>query len=200
MALSAVDDIGEDPEQRPWEEPDGPEAWERMPGEGPKPYAALVAYREMGPNDRSTRGLARQLAKSGSLVRQWSVRWWWQERCALHDADVYSRVRQAQVEELAAMAVRQARLGVAAQGKVAEWLMNLDPSTLTATTATRLLEVSSKLERVARGEATEIARTTSEIAVTARDPFDGELPPIEQLIAIREHLDRQAAAIRNDPA
>lgn len=82
--------------------------FDRQPGEGPKPFAAFVAYRQMG-GSRSLSRLHVELAKSARMLKGWSSKFRWQERVAAWDADVERRQRAAEDEAIRDAARRRAK-------------------------------------------------------------------------------------------
>ena len=149
--------------------------FEQQPKEGAKAFAAFCAYLSLGP-ERSTQAVARKLAKSEQLVRRWSARWRWAERVRAHAG------RLAAVEREAAEAL--------ARGKAAEWLgrqqslreqewemhekcvaaarralaafMEREKVYANLADIARVLEVASKLGRLASGMATDKTELTGE--------------------------------------
>lgn len=59
--------------------------WDRQPEESAKAYRAFTVYRDQGPQ-RSIRGTARAMARSATLLKDWSSRWGWVARCTAWDA------------------------------------------------------------------------------------------------------------------
>src|SRR4051812_37978266 len=82
--------------------------WDRRPGEGQKAFAAASAYFGLGPG-RSIQAVAREFAKSGSLLRRWSARFAWVERAAAYDVHMESIRRGAREAALAREAAKWER-------------------------------------------------------------------------------------------
>ena len=81
-------------------------AFEQQPRESAKAFAAFSLYLNLGPQ-RSTAEVAKKLAKSEQLIRRWSAKFAWTDRVAAHGAHL------AIIEREAVEAV--------ARGKAAEW-------------------------------------------------------------------------------
>ena len=81
-------------------------AFEQQPRESNKAFAAFSLYLSLGP-ERSTAEVAKKLAKSEQLIRRWSANFAWTDRVAAHGAHL------AIIEREAVEAV--------ARGKAAEW-------------------------------------------------------------------------------
>jgi hypothetical protein len=85
------------------------EPWERQPRESLKAFAAFRAYLEAGPQ-RSHRGLAQQLGKSGSLISRWANAHGWTVRIAAWDEFQARQHKASTVEVIAARTERQAEI------------------------------------------------------------------------------------------
>ena len=149
--------------------------FEQRPGESDKAFAAFAMYLSMGAQ-RATAAVAKQLAKSEQLVRRWSARWQWLDRVAAH-AEYLSRVEREATEALA-------------RGKSAEWLtrqqtlretewemhekciaaarrglaayMEREKVYANLSDIARMLEIASKLGRLATGMPTDKTEITGE--------------------------------------
>lgn len=125
--------------------------WERLDRETPASWEAFTTYRNMGA-ERSTAKVARTLGKSKALTDRWSSANKWVERAQAWDDEQDRQWRAETARARRKMAERQAKLGALGENKVASWLMNLDPDTLTPSEAARWLEVASRLQHSALGE------------------------------------------------
>jgi hypothetical protein len=149
--------------------------FEQQTKESDKAFAAFALYLSMG-SERSTAAVATKLTKSEQLVRRWSARWRWTERVAAHAAHLAAVERDA-TEALA-------------RGKSAEWLkrqqelrerewtmhekciaaaerglkafMEREKVYANLADIARMLEVASKLGRLASGLATDKTEVTGE--------------------------------------
>lgn len=139
--------------------------WEQQQqkGETRQAFAAFTCYRDMKPHERSGSKVAATLGKSEQLIWRWSSRWSWVERAQAWDAELDRVARAAQQEAVAEMNARHASIGMLMLSKALAKLVGdealkveaLDPSTLTPYQVARLVEAGQKVERLARGEATE---------------------------------------------
>ncbi len=147
--------------------------FEQLPKESAKAFAAFTAYLNLGP-ERSVATVGEQLGKSGSLLERWAKRFDWTARAHAHAAHL------AAVEREAAEAL--------ARGKAAEWLKRTDEVRerewqmhekciaaaerglkafmerekvyANLSDIARILEVASKLGRLAAGMATDKTEVT----------------------------------------
>ena len=147
--------------------------FEQLPKESAKAFAAFTAYLNLGP-ERSVATVGEQLGKSGSLLERWAKRFDWTARAHAHAAHL------AAVEREAAEAL--------ARGKAAEWLkrqtalretewrmhekciaaaerglkafMEREKVYANLSDIARILEVASKLGRLAAGMATDKTEVT----------------------------------------
>jgi hypothetical protein len=145
-----------------------PLPFEQQPREGVKAFAAFSLYLSLGA-ERSTAAVAKKLAKSEQLVRRWSAKFGWTDRVAAHGAHLAIVEREA--------------VEAAARGKAAEWekreqqlretewtmheraiaaakrgldaYMEKDKVYANLADIARMLEIASKLGRLATGLGTE---------------------------------------------
>ncbi|MBC7340903.1 MAG: hypothetical protein H5U02_00355 [Clostridia bacterium] len=162
------------------------ELWERQKGESRKAYQAFCAYRDMGPA-RSLAKVSQQLRKSKVLLQRWSVRWSWVARAEAWDDELDRRAREAQEQARLEMVDRHARAAVAFQQRVLERLAELDPSELSPGDLVKWFDVAVKVERLSRGEPTEIGKQ------------EVTLPPILEVVLDEEEKGADQAASGADP-
>jgi hypothetical protein len=138
--------------------------WDRLSGESSKAYAHFCLYRDMG-QGRSLRKLAAD-AETTSQLRQlqhWSSRWKWVERCQSYDDHLLLQDRLRQEKERKDMLTRHGKIAVLGQNLVVKGIEKLladveqGKRDLSASDASRLLDVAVKIERLSRGEPTEIS-------------------------------------------
>ena len=145
-----------------------PLPFEKQPRESAKAFAAFSLYLSQGA-ERSTAAVAKELAKSEQLVRRWSAKFGWTDRVAAHAAHLAIVEREA--------------IEAAARGKAAEWesreqrlretewamheaaiaaakkglaaYMEKDKVYANLADIARMLEIASKLGRLATGLGTD---------------------------------------------
>ena len=136
--------------------------WDRLTGESSKAYAHFCLYRDMGVG-RSLRQMEK-LDGCTSQLRQlmrWSSRWRWVERCQQYDDYAERQLRVQQEKDRLEMHKRHAKIAVLGQNiavKAMEALLGKVQSGKQAVApadVTRLVDVSVKVERLARGEPTD---------------------------------------------
>lgn len=138
------------------------EAWELQPGEPTRAYECFATYRDLGPN-RTRKAVAEDLGISVTTLKEWFGKHAWEDRVRAYDLE-RDRANRVQLEsERLAMRLRHAGAAVFLQKKVAERLALMDPMEMTPKDAVYALDLSSKLERISRGE--ESAR----IEITGKD-------------------------------
>lgn len=138
------------------------EPWERQEGETSKQFEAFVIYRDMG-EERSLQKVANQLAKSRQLLTRWSSANNWVERCRAWDNEQDRLLRLEQLKDIKKMRKRHADTGTLMVAVAQKALKKMiDPETkqlkddVTANEIARLVEVGSKLERLSRGDTSEV--------------------------------------------
>jgi hypothetical protein len=152
-----------------------PLPFEQQPRESDKAFAAFSVYLSLGPQ-RSTYAVARKLAKSEQLIRRWSARHRWPERVAAHASHLAVVEREA-AEALARAKsaewlTQQQRLRetewelhekcIAAAKRALNTFMEREKVYANLADIARILEVASKLGRLASGLATETVEHTGE--------------------------------------
>ena len=169
-------------------------AWDRLPGESSKAYHHFCIYRDMAAN-RSLRQMA-GIPGCTSVRRQlnrWSSRRRWVERCQQYDDYLEYQLRVLQEKERREMSKRHAKIAMLGQSilvkgmeellaKVQNGEHNLAPAELA-----RLMDVSVKVERLARGESTAIHEAVG--------PGGGPVR-LEQQIMIRNIEEKARQAIK----
>jgi hypothetical protein len=138
--------------------------WDRLTGESSKAYKHFCLYRDMGP-ERSLSRMA-SVPECTSVRRQlnrWSSRWRWVERCQSYDDHLQLQDRLRHEKERKDMLTRHGKIAVLGQNLVVKGIEKLladveqGKRDLSASDASRLLDVAVKIERLSRGEPTEIS-------------------------------------------
>jgi|DewCreStandDraft_4_1066084.scaffolds.fasta_scaffold103642_3 hypothetical protein len=181
-----------------------PLMFEQLPRESSKAFAAFTAYLELGPQ-RSLAAVSQKLAKALPTIKDWSAKFEWPARVAAHTAHMASVERAAQETELRAKAAewlqRQIDLKerewemhekcIAAARRALTAFMEREKVYANLADIARILEVASKLGRMASGLATETVEHTGadggpiRIELTAAlnkiygDPLPGEVVDVE---------------------
>ena len=141
-----------------------PLPFEQQPRESAKAFAAFSLYLSLGA-ERSTAAVAKELAKSEQLVRRWSAKFGWTDRVAAHGAHLAIVEREA-VEAAARgkaaewesreqklreteWAMHEAAIAAAKKGLAA--YMEKDKVYANLADIARMLEIASKLGRLATG-------------------------------------------------
>ena len=180
-------------------------AFEQQSRESNKAFAAFSLYLSLGP-ERSTAAVAAKLAKSQQLVRRWSAKFGWTERVAAYGTHLAIVEREA--------------IEASARGKAAEWesreqklretewamheraiaaakrgldaYMAREKVYANLADIARMLEIASKLGRLATGLGTDGERKREElpaVRVEVRvalekiygEPLPGEVVDVEEV-------------------
>jgi len=143
---------------------DNRQPWERQPHESSKSYEAFCAYRDAGPQ-RSLRKLILDNRTTSKLrqLANWSSRHGWVERAQSYDDFTERLARFENERERSAMLKRHAAIAIRAQSAAVTTLertineLNEDPARkLTVRDAALLMDVGVKVERLSRGEPSQI--------------------------------------------
>lgn len=176
--------------------------WERMEKESSPAWEAFAEYRNTGPS-RSLQKVSTQLSKSMPLMKRWSARWSWVNRCREWDAMLDRRATEAHANEVSEMRKRHARLGMAMQtvgGGALKTFQVKDKATgqityanISPHEAARLLKEGVTIERVSRGEPDTIAETRETDVDSA---FEREVQRLLDDPNTRRELDRAGSRNR----
>lgn len=129
--------------------------WERQDGETPKQFEAFKIYRDMG-EERSITKVANQLSKTRPLLTRWSSANNWVERCRAWDNEQDRLLLIEQRKEIKKMRKRHADLAYAMLLKSAKALKTIPDDEIKPQDVARLVDVGSKLERLSRGDSSEV--------------------------------------------
>jgi hypothetical protein len=165
-----------------------PLAFEQQPNESNKAFTAFSLYLSMG-SERSIASVACKLAKSDQLIKRWSAKFNWQTRVTAY-ATHMAAIEREQTEALTrAKAVdwvtRQeehkqvewelrGRLVTLAKKAIGRWEKN-ETRCGTLEGIARLLELASKLGRLASGLATDKTEVKEEVNVSVDVEFEAAL-------------------------
>jgi hypothetical protein len=176
-------------------------AFEQQPKESAKAFSAFRTYLELGP-ERSLATVAEKHGKSKTMIERWSRRFDWPARVQAHAAHVADVERRAieglavekaiewdKVHEAVKIAEwqRQKKLIALADEMIARWEKN-KAKCGTLEGIARLLELATKLGRLAAGMPTEV----KEVNTTVKATID-----MEWEIAIRKAY---GAKVESEPA
>lgn len=143
-----------------------PKPWERQEGETPKQFEAFVVYMNFG-CERSHVKVAEKLGKSANLISRWSSANNWVERAGLWDDERERIARQEQIKEIKKMRERHAKGAVAMFAKAMEGLKDLKPGDLSPQDIVKMFAESTKIERLSRGDTSEVIEERQGEAVDA---------------------------------
>jgi chromatin segregation and condensation protein Rec8/ScpA/Scc1 (kleisin family) len=130
--------------------------YERQEGETIKAFEAFSKYRDMG-MERSLRKVAQELSKSETIIKRWSSQWNWVERVKIYDAEMDRQTLLQEQKSRKDMVKRHAALANTFLSKVLERIRELNPAELSTNDLIRWFEISVKIERLSRGEPTDIS-------------------------------------------
>jgi hypothetical protein len=171
--------------------------WHRQDGETRKAYHAFCHFRNLPNWDRSvvkafnahvetckkvhvvpqTHGAAPSVdGQHIALWRQWRIRYQWETRADLHDAEVDEQQRLKQIQEIHEMNERHASLAAAFQNQIVQQFTALMKKTgedgfiqLSPKDMAQWLDKATAVERRARGQATDIVQSKTEEATVPLD-------------------------------
>jgi len=163
------------------------EEFEQQPNESAKAFSAFSLYLSLGPQ-RSLEVVRQKCGKSARLLERWSARWRWPARVAAHAAHLAAAEREA----TEALARSKAAGWLTRQQSLREEEWRLHEECIAAGRAAlkrfydrgkgatlgdvaRLLELASKLGRLASGLATDKTEVTGDDGGPIRVEFEAAL-------------------------
>lgn len=181
--------------------------FEQRPQESNKAFAAFKTYLDLGP-ERSLEATGRKLGKSTTLMERWSRRWNWSGRVAAHAEHLAVVEQQATEAMTRSKAVewlrRQQELRerewsmhekcLAAAERGLKAFMEREKVYANLADIARMLEVASKLGRLASGLATDKQEVTGEDG----GPVRVELSAALQKIYGHEEVQKTQGVIEMD--
>lgn len=141
--------------------------WERQKWEENTWYDAYLLYRDTPIHEkRSVSNVYKRLLETwpeGAVPTKRAIYYWsgdyrWEERVLAYDRYLDGKRMKQVLRRSTEMAERHATLATAMQQIVGERLRSLDPQSLTARDIKEWMEVSTRIERAARGESSDTVR------------------------------------------
>ena len=155
--------------------------WERQPKETDPAFRAFCAYRDMP--KRSLDTLSRNLSKSLPLLKGWSSRWNWQERCREYDNYIEAEAQKEVIKGSSKMIRTHIATAMKAQAIIIKRITEMSEAEIKCIpikTLVPLWKTAVDIERLSRGLATERTEHQGEV----KNPYD-ELT-VEELRALAE--------------
>lgn len=134
------------------------EPWEKTRGETPASYKAFRQYLEM-PSPRRISDVVEALGKKPNyrqVFYKWAEKHFWYERASAYDINQQRVADEAELDAIREMRKRHVRDAVGAQRTALEALASINPTELDPNDIIKWLSEGQKMERLARGEPTEI--------------------------------------------
>ena len=150
-----------------------PKPWEMQKYDTPKAWEAFQVYRDMGKN-RSLVKVAEELHKSTTIIGRWSRKNNWGDRIAAFETEQDRIIRAELTKEIGAMRKRHADIASAMLVKAARALQRIPDDEIKAADISRMVETASKLERLSRGDTSEVVEERD--GGTAMDPVQFYIP------------------------
>ena len=164
------------------------EPWERQPDESAQAFRAFAAYRDLGATRSVTAAYVKVTGRLGARgARHWWYEWHskygWALRVNAWDAELDRQARQVQIDAVREMNERHITIARALFQRVAQRLTTIEAGELSPQDIARWTEVAYKLERLARGEATERVDVVERVRQLAREMG---LDVTEEALAVSE--------------
>lgn len=135
------------------------ELWERQKGESNPRWEGFQTYRDLPPGKRSLRAVAEILHKGEPTLKRWSAEDKWGERCEAYDRYLDAEAAKQKILGIAEMNKRHINAAEKILDKAIDGLKHIEPDEMKPSDIAKLVDVASRLERLARGDATEVVET-----------------------------------------
>lgn len=147
------------------------ELWERQQGESVRAYRFFTVYRDMPYMEaanvtRSGRSAAKVAEATGAalyMIRSNMRRHDWTRRAAAYDLHMAAIVRNTMEAEIIKMHKAHAEAAVALVKKSVRRIVSLPDEDISARDAVRMLETGVKIERLSRGESSDVHRIEADV-------------------------------------
>lgn len=161
--------------------------YERLESESKQVFEAFVIFRNLG-TSRQLKDVSQQLGKNLSLIKRWSTKYNWMERARSYD-DHMDKKALIENERLRKQMIKDhAEVSQKLLQKVKEAAAFIKPEKLTPYEIAKLFEVAVKVERLSRGESTDI----SEISHSGEGLEQSKLSIFERVNQYAELYERMA--------
>lgn len=162
-------------------------SYERQEGESKQAYEAFTVYRNLGIT-RSLKEVANQLGKHRSLIERWSKNNNWVDRAQVFDDEMDRRAILQNEQERKEMIIKHTEIARRMLEKVKIAVEALNPETLTANEIVKLFEIAVKIERLSRGESTDVSEITHSGDATGTMDEQDVFKRVEQYAAVYKKL------------
>jgi hypothetical protein len=188
-------------------------AFEQLPRESNKAFAAFRTYLEMGPQ-RSMAEVGRKLGKSEGLIERWSRKYDWAGRVSAYGAHLATVEREAtealvrvksaewlkRQQEVREREWEMHEKCIAAAKRALAAFMERDKVYANLADIARILEVGSKMGRMASGLATETVEHTGEVDVNFRLEVEAAVKKVYGEVVEAEVTSGQGSGVSEKPA
>src|SRR4051794_39217935 len=141
--------------------------YERQDGESKQAFEGFVVYRNLGLT-RNLKDVGRKIGKNHSLIKRWSSQHNWVERAQAFDNEMDKRTILENAQLRKQMVKDHAEVSRQLLHKVKVAIEHIKPEALSPYEIAKLLEIAVKIERLSRGESTEISEISHSGEVTEK--------------------------------
>lgn len=150
-----------------------PKPWERQEGETDRAFEAFCVYRDLG-RERSQEKTAAKLGKNRNQICKWSMKYNWVERISKWEDEQDRLIRMELTKDIGRMRKRHADIASAMLIKAARALQKIPDDEIKASDISRMVDTASKLERLSRGDTSEVVEERD--GGSAIDPVQFYIP------------------------
>jgi hypothetical protein len=114
------------------------------------------------------------LGKSDTLIERWGRDWNWRERVRQWDNEIAEKVKESAQKTATEMMQRHIKIAIQLQAKAVTALNQIPADEMTARDVAALMKLGVDMERITRGEPTEVTDGRTEVkgrVTIASDPY-----------------------------
>jgi len=161
--------------------------YERQEGESKQAFEGFTVYRNLGLT-RNLKDVGEKLGKSHSLIKRWSSQHNWVERAQAFDEEMDKRAVLENAQLRKQMIKEHAEVSRELLLKVKDAVEHIKAETLSPYEIAKLLEIAVKVERLSRGESTDIAEISHSGEVTQKVNEQDIFKRVDQYAEIYEKM------------
>ncbi|MDF2787670.1 MAG: hypothetical protein K0S80_768 [Neobacillus sp.] len=166
-------------------------SYERLEGESKQAFEGFVVYRNLGLT-RNLKDVGKKLGKNHSLIKRWSSHHNWVERARAFDEEM-DRKAILENEQLRKQMIKDhAEVSRQLLFKVKEAVEHIKPENLSPYEIAKLLEIAMKVERLSRGESTDISEINHSGEVSGKVDEQDIFKRVDQYAELYEKMAKQA--------
>ncbi|CAH0347701.1 phage terminase small subunit-related protein [Bacillaceae bacterium CLA-AA-H227] len=167
--------------------------YERQEGESKQAFEGFTIYRNLGLT-RKLKDVGKKLGKNHSLIKRWSSQHNWVERAEAFDEEMDKRAILENAQLRKQMIKEHAEVSRKLLLKVKAAVEHIRPETLSPYEIAKLLEIAVKVERLSRGQSTDISEISHSGEITDKVDEQDIFKRVDQYAELYKQIADQGTA------